>query len=459
LVTIREKTGTTPNGKLIEARLRLLSPTGSGQPMSRQELAEAVNAWQWEHEEARDHLDENDIGAYERGEYRWPRRRRRDGLRAVTGARTDAELGFYRNRRPSSARAATAAAEQPNHEDGQAATPSERVDRRALIKYVAAAGAGLAVAPALILDDLDRIEAVGRDSHGYCDDTLVAFLTGKLAESAGDDGLRGPRYALPTVLGIISTVQRKARSVDWGTRRPLMRVGAQASEFAGWLYRDLGHPVAADYWRDRASEWAMEATDYAMPGYILVKKSQASWDNRDVARMLGLAEAAQEGPWRLPARIMAEAVQQQARGLAMMQASRQKVDDTLKRARELLEQGTGEKSTLAAHYDGELFKLQTAICFGESGRPEKAAEIYETTLRSEVFSARDFGYFSALRAQNLASIQQPDVAASIGCVAFSTATMAGSVRTVQELSRLRDHLHPWWKRPAVASFAQLMETV
>lgn len=458
-MTTRKKPGTMPNGKLIEARLRLLSPTGSGQPMSRQELAEAVNAWQWEHEAARDHLDENDIGAYERGEYRWPRRRRRDGLRAVTGARTDAELGFYRNRRPSSTRAATAAAELLDHEDGRAALPSERVDRRALIKYVAAAGTGLAVAPALILDDLDRIEAVGRDSYEYGDEALVAFLSGKLAESAADDGLHGPRYALPTVLGIISIVQRKARSVNWDMRRPLMRVGAQASEFAGWLYRDLGHTVAADYWRDRASEWAMEASDYAMPGYILVKKSQASWDNRDAARMLGLAEAAQEGPWRLPARIMAEAVQQQARGMAMMQSSRQKVDDTLKRARDLLEQGAGEKDTLAAHYDGELFKLQTAICYGESGRHEKAAEIYETTLNSDVFSARDFGYFSVLRAQNLASLQQPDAAASIGREAFSAAALAGSVRTVQELARLRTHLRPWWERPAVASFAQLMETI
>jgi len=41
----------------------------------------------------------------------------------------------------------------------------------------------------------------------------------------------------------------------------------------------------------------------------------------DAGRMLGLAEAVQEGPWRLPARVMAEAMQQQARGLAMMSSS------------------------------------------------------------------------------------------------------------------------------------------
>ncbi|GGL17206.1 hypothetical protein GCM10012284_59740 [Mangrovihabitans endophyticus] len=80
--------------------------------MSRQELAEAVNAWQWQHEGVRDYLDENDIGSYERGDYRWPREPRRNGLRAVLGVQTDVELGFYRNRRSRSAPTAGETSEQ-----------------------------------------------------------------------------------------------------------------------------------------------------------------------------------------------------------------------------------------------------------------------------------------------------------------------------------------------------------
>lgn len=89
-----------PNTLLTEARLHLLSPSGSGQPMSRQELAEAVNAWQWDTYQVVDRLDEHDIGKLERGEIRWPRQQRRDAFRAVLGAKTDADIGFYRNRRP-----------------------------------------------------------------------------------------------------------------------------------------------------------------------------------------------------------------------------------------------------------------------------------------------------------------------------------------------------------------------
>src|SRR5690349_8372650 len=75
-----------------------MSPTGSGHPMSRQELAEAVNAWQWHAHGIEDRLDETDIGRLERGENHWPRRTRREGFCAVLDIGSDADLGFYRHR-------------------------------------------------------------------------------------------------------------------------------------------------------------------------------------------------------------------------------------------------------------------------------------------------------------------------------------------------------------------------
>lgn len=84
---------------LRRARLRLLSPSGSGRPMSRQELAEAVNAYLWRVHGVRDRLDETDIGKLERGVHRWPGALRREALRAVLGASSDAELGLFIIRR------------------------------------------------------------------------------------------------------------------------------------------------------------------------------------------------------------------------------------------------------------------------------------------------------------------------------------------------------------------------
>ncbi|GAB1691286.1 hypothetical protein KRM28CT15_30890 [Krasilnikovia sp. M28-CT-15] len=201
----------------------------------------------------------------------------------------------------------------------------------------------------------------------------------------------------------------------------------------------------------------MEAGDFAMPGYVLIKKSQSAWDDRDARRMLGLAEAVQEGPWQLPTRVMAEAVQQRARGLAMLDARTQDVDDVLKRAEDLLVHGVDEGTELAAHYDIVLFRLQKAICLGESGRPEEAVEFFESSLTPGTLSTRDHAYFSALKAQTLAAAHRPDDAATTGSAAWSAAVTAGSARTVRELSRLRRDLEPWRARPEVASFLRLMQ--
>lgn len=87
------------NHLLRRARLARRSPSGSGRPMSRQELAEAVNALIYATTGRRVALDGNYIGKLERGRYRWPYAHHRAGLRAVLGAERDADLGLYITRR------------------------------------------------------------------------------------------------------------------------------------------------------------------------------------------------------------------------------------------------------------------------------------------------------------------------------------------------------------------------
>jgi hypothetical protein len=91
-----------PNDRLRRARERVESPNATGQPLSRQELAELVNAWVYENTTPPRVIatDANYIGQLERGRIRWPQDRdRRAGFRAVLGVSTDAELGFRRPRR------------------------------------------------------------------------------------------------------------------------------------------------------------------------------------------------------------------------------------------------------------------------------------------------------------------------------------------------------------------------
>lgn len=93
-----------PNTLLRRAREDKHSSFKPGTPMTRQELAEAIAEYQWHKYKARDPISEKDVGAYERGRFRWPRDRRREAFRAVLGTndkpKTDTELGFYPNRKP-----------------------------------------------------------------------------------------------------------------------------------------------------------------------------------------------------------------------------------------------------------------------------------------------------------------------------------------------------------------------
>ncbi|MDG4790160.1 XRE family transcriptional regulator [Micromonospora sp. WMMD1102] len=81
------------NDLLRAARLRLLSPTGSGLPMSRRELADAINAYLAGR--TRSVIDAKQIGKMEQGKHRWPGALRREAFRVILNADSDQELGFY----------------------------------------------------------------------------------------------------------------------------------------------------------------------------------------------------------------------------------------------------------------------------------------------------------------------------------------------------------------------------
>ena len=86
------------NDRLRQARLGRSSPSGSGRAMSRQELAEAVNAFLLAETGGVYCMSASHLGKLELGDHHWPREYYRRALRAVLGARCDADLGFYISR-------------------------------------------------------------------------------------------------------------------------------------------------------------------------------------------------------------------------------------------------------------------------------------------------------------------------------------------------------------------------
>ncbi|WP_345470347.1 XRE family transcriptional regulator [Actinoallomurus oryzae] len=305
--------------------------------------------------------------------------------------------------------------------------------------------------PAIGLDELKHIAVALNNARRYTDHAMVGYFRRQLNACAEKDGTRGPKHSIPIVLGLIAAVEQMAGDSKPSVRHELLRVGSQAAEFAGWLYRDVAMPELANYWRDRAVEWAQAASDLPMQGYVLLKKSQAAWDERDALRMLTLAQAVQEGPWCLPAQVRAEAAQQEARGHAMLSGDLALVEPKLDQARALLAEESPDKGStpIAAHYDEALFALQVAICYCEAGQPDQALDLYETWLSEDTFSRRDYGYFLSLKSEAFATAEAPDEASSAALKALTLARETSSARTHQEVLRVAGQLQPWHDRAQV----------
>jgi hypothetical protein len=134
------------------------------------------------------------------------------------------------------------------------------------------------------------------------------------------------------VLTLLDLIDHQARDVTPDIRRQLRSLGARGAEFAGWLYRDLRDLHRAALWYERATAWAQEAGDLPVQGYILLKKSQMAYDERDALRVVTLGQAAQEEMWQLPTKVRAPKSSSKVRGLAMTGASLNEVSRRLDQA-------------------------------------------------------------------------------------------------------------------------------
>ncbi len=314
---------------------------------------------------------------------------------------------------------------------------------------VPAVGTGHAL-PASDLEELEHVAAALDDARRYLDGSVVGYFRQQLNRSKADDGNLGPSRALPLVLGVLGAISQHVREVKPDVRGALLSLAADGAEFAGWLYRDLRDPPSATYWYDRAMEWAQEAGDTAMQGYVLLKKSQMAYDLRDAYRVMTFAEAAQHGPWHLPRKVRAEVTQQQAFGLVMTGESLSKVEQKMDQARTLLASTSSDDEAPGpdgAYFTRDTLLLRQATCYTEAGKPAKAAALFADVIASGTLSRRDAGFFRARRAAALALSGEPDEAATVGLLAIQVARETSSERTVRVLADVASTLTPWRNRP------------
>ncbi|WP_329397816.1 XRE family transcriptional regulator [Streptomyces melanogenes] len=330
------------------------------------------------------------------------------------------------------------------------------VDRRTLFKEGSATGAMTGADH----EEIQHVAAALEDAYRYLDGPVVDYFRKRLEVAKHDDGAMGARRTLPLVLGLLSAVEQRARDVKPAVRRELLSVGADGAEFAGWLYRDIQQPAIAVFWYDRAVEWAQEANDPAMQGYMLLKKSQMAYDDGDAGRILTLAQAGQHERWRLPPRVQAELLQQEALGCAMTGEPFSLVEQRLSAARELLAHAAGsEPSGLGAYFNEHTLLLRNAVSYTEAGKPGLAADLFGKIIAAGTLSRRDIGFFNARRSAALALSGEPDEAARIGTASAGVARAMKSERTLRVLDEVSQTLSRWRSRPVVREFREALRAV
>ena len=197
------------NHQLRARREATSSPTRPGMPMSRAELADAVNAHVWETTGRRSGLDAETIGRYERGAIHWPGADYRAGLRAVLGVNDDSDLGFS----PTSRRRPPSSSPEADRLDGadllgQLSNLEKQYDRQPAAALLDEAARLLAAArPAPDRTDTDVLAAEAR----------AATLLGKIVWDASErrDAISPNKYFHQAATTAAQTGDRVSEAAAW----------------------------------------------------------------------------------------------------------------------------------------------------------------------------------------------------------------------------------------------------
>ena len=413
--------------------------------MSRQELAEAVNAYLWNVYQEQTNLDWTDIGKLERGEHRWPGQRRREAFRAVLHARTDAALGFHiRRRQRSDGQRKVDLAEVAS---GDAVMVRVVVDgherriplsRRALFEAVT----GTLIAPLLDGPEIPAPRAI--------DPAIVNHFADLRALLVDSDNRLGAATVLPTAHHQLSLIAHYRRGAGGSLHEQLLRTQAWWAEFASWLSDDLGDHASGAWWLSQAITMAQQANDQDFAAYLFARMAQRAAAGPDQDRVLSLAEAAGRVGTARP-HVQAFVALQRAHAHAVA-GEQGRFAAAIDEARTLIEGRIAPPGDLGSFCSVPYVTAHAADGWLRLNRANTAAELFNEALAGWPDPyRRERGLYLSRSALAHLACDQPDEAAVMGQEALTVADVTHSARTRQEVAALGQRLTPLRHRPAVAN--------
>jgi transcriptional regulator with XRE-family HTH domain len=288
-------------------------------------------------------------------------------------------------------------------------------------------------------------------ADGYVSD-VIRVMADLRTSLAAQDNVLGPAVAAPAAIQQIATLQELSKGADYQAREALMGLQSAYAEFTGWLADDLGDRRAGGFWIDRALEWAHEADDELIIGYVLARKAQRAAESGDAGAAISLARAAQRRG-SLTCRVRAAAIQYEAQGHALA-GDTTEFRRAIDQAAELVAATPPSAAREWAPWCTPGYVIMyEAAGWTRLGQPDRAIPAYERGLTgwSDEFR-RDQGMYRGRLAGAYASAGEPERAASVGSEALIIACRTGSARVLAELEPLPKLLEQWGEVPAVRAF-------
>lgn len=395
-----------PNDALRAARQRLGSPSSPGQPMTRQELAEAVNAQVYRLTEKLTEIDANHIGKWERGDFRWPAAHYRQALRHVLNVDSDLELGFKRR------------------DDG---CTTENVDRRTYLGTTLGLGVGVALARSR------RAEAAGE--HG---DELVASIAAPTESYRRMEASVSSQYLAPAAEGHLRLVKQVVRDKLHDARG--FAALSEVAGFSAWLAADRGDTATARARYQESIRFAESARNPLLVSYMIGSLGHFAVEIGDPHQgALLLDKAARQLDNRSPAAARAWLASLRAVAFGALR-DRRAMTESLATAERLADRRPGEAQWpwVFAFTSAKVARYQSSalVKFGDLAA---ARNVYATAIPA----------MTAPKQQSLAKIEyalllagtgHQDEAARLGVEALRVGKQYGSERIVSNVRTLRAKL-------------------
>ncbi|ABD12059.1 hypothetical protein Francci3_2698 [Frankia casuarinae] len=313
-------------------------------------------------------------------------------------------------------------------------------------------------------DEQERLRrAVSRPSR--VDGRVVASLAAILAEQRATEDLIGSARLLVPVMAQLGEVERLIGEASGQVRGPLVEIGAQWAEFAGWLHISTGRWAAARGWLDRAAEWAFEVDATTLHATTISFKGHLAFHLGQLDAAVGLSRAASRDE-RVWVGQRAYDAHQEARAHALAGRRRPAVE-ALARGADLAAAAAADGEAAPAwiyYYTPEFYALERGWVCRYLGRDDPASneEAIACLTRglAGLGDARTSGWAAEFLCHLAAAYLQadsPDLAGTAGIEAATIIAATGSVRLLPRLRRLHADLAARW--PTSPTTADLGEAL